>query len=151
MTEKRKGLSWGVGIWLLYGGFVLFILACVGFASMQSFDLVEDNYYKKGIEYQGQIDKIDRTRALAVQPKIRLNQANAIEIVFPESFSAEKLTGSATLYRPSNSQYDKQVSLDGTRQVAIPMGLLPTGLWKVKLDWQYDGQSYYSEETIIIE
>ncbi len=41
MTEKRKRLSWGVGIWILYGGFVLFILACVGFASMQSFDLVE--------------------------------------------------------------------------------------------------------------
>lgn len=151
MTEKRKSLSWGVGIWILYGGFVLFILACVGFASMQSFDLVEDNYYDKGIKYQGQIDKIERTRALAEQPAIQYNNAGAIAITFPESLAENQLKGTIALYRPSNSRYDKVIAINGKRRTDIPMDSLPTGLWKVKLDWQYDGQSYYNEETVIIE
>ena len=151
MTEKRKRLSWGVGIWILYGGFVLFILACVGFASMQSFDLVESNYYDKGIKYQGQIDKMERTRALAEQPAIRYDNSGAIKIMFPESLVEAQLRGTIALYRPSNSRYDKLIAIDGERQFDIIMHSLPTGLWKLKLDWRYNGQSYYNEETIIIE
>ncbi|MBK7142230.1 MAG: FixH family protein [bacterium] len=154
MTEQKKtGRSWEFGIWIFYGGFVLFILACVGFASMQQFDLVEDNYYERGIGYQTNIDTQNRTAQLPEQPVIEMADGKVIRIAFPASFTAGDLAGQLLLYRPSNSQYDRQMPLvlDSVKSMHLSMADLPTGLWKVKLNWQYAGQSYYNEETIIIE
>lgn len=151
MTKNR--FSWGVGIWLLYGGFVVFILACVGFASMQTFDLVEDEYYERGVTYQKQMDKVQRTQALTEKPTARYDAASmAYVVTFPASFARERVNGTVMVYRPSNSQYDKSVAiaLDSTRSMIIPMNNAPTGLWKIKMDWQYDGQSYYQEEVFVL-
>ncbi len=154
MTDtSKKGRGWEVGIWLFYAGFVIFILACVGFASMQRFDLVEDNYYERGITYQTNIDRNDRTASLPEKPYIALNADNDIQISFPVSFKKSDIAGQVLLYRPSNSQFDRQMplQLDESASMLLPMSDRPTGLWKVKLNWQYSGQSYYSEETIIVE
>lgn len=154
MTEQKKaGRFWEFGIWIFYGGFVIFILACVGFASMQQFDLVEDNYYERGIGYQTNIDTQNRTAQLPEKPVIALEDGVSIRIAFPASFAASDLAGQLLLYRPSDSQYDRQmpVVLDSARSMHISMADRPNGLWKVKLNWQYAGQSYYSEETIIVE
>lgn len=154
MTEKRKGLSWGVGIWLLYGGFVLFTLAIVAYASLQDFDLVESDYYEKGVAYQTQIDRLERTRALVDQPRVVVNgSARTLTLLFPKQFDAAKVSGGVSLYRPSNSAYDRTdaIRLTADREQIVSMADLPPGLWKVKLDWQYDGVSYYNEEVIVLE
>lgn len=154
MTEQKKSrLSWGVGVWLIYGGFVIFILACVVVASMQQFDLVEDNYYERGVGYQQDIDRNQRTSELADQPAILLTPERAVQVIFPAAFTPTKLSGTVKLYRPSNSRYDKNYGLkvDNLSTMLIPMNDLPTGLWKVKLAWNYDGKTYYNEETIIVE
>ena len=59
-----KGMGWGKGVWLIFGGFVVFILGCVAFASMQRFDLVTTDYYARQIAYQDQIEKNARTAQL---------------------------------------------------------------------------------------
>lgn len=153
MTEpSKKGRGWEVGIWLFYAGFVVFILACVGFASMQRFDLVEDDYYERGIGYQSNIDQNARTASLAEKPMIALDQNNDIQITFPASLR-EGVSGQILLYRPSDAQHDRQISvqLDELGAMVLPMAERPTGLWKVKLTWQFNGQAYYTEETIIVE
>ena len=45
MSEKKSG--WSTGITILISGFVIFMLALVGFSSFQSFHLVETDYYQK--------------------------------------------------------------------------------------------------------
>lgn len=153
MTSVHKGFSWGVGIWLLYGGFVVFILACVGFASMQSFDLVEDEYYERGVTYQNRIDKLQRTQDLVAKPVCAFTAtSNAYVVTFPAPFDPDSISGTIMLYRPSNSRYDRSASivLNSTRSMMVTMQGLPTGLWKAKLDWQYAGQTYYHEEIFVI-
>lgn len=152
MTKKRR-FSWGVGIWLLYGGFVLFILACVGFASMQHFDLVEDQYYERGVEYQQQIDKLQRTQALGAQPEFTIGAASqSLVVTFPDSLVISGISGALTLYRPSNSAFDQtfKLTLTDSHSASFPLQTLASGLWKVKLDWRYFGQSYYSETSFTL-
>lgn len=153
MKAEQKS-RWGFGIAALYCGFVLFILACVGFASLQDFDLVEDDYYARGLAYDGQMDKVRRTAQLPSQPEIRYSrQPETVTVTFPEFLSMDKLGGTITLYCPADSRYDRSVPLqmDSTRTVSLAVADLPTGWWKVKIDWQHDGTAYYTEGALQVE
>lgn len=153
MTTKKTN-NWGFFIAALYGGFVLFILACVGFASFQRFDLVEKQYYEKGIAHQDQIDQMNRVASLSAAPTFKyVSSPASLVISFPSSINGADVTGQVLLFRPSNSSYDRTVPLavagDGTQ--SVDMNNLPAGKWKVKMTWAYQGQSYYQEELIIAE
>lgn len=149
-----KKSRWGIGVFVLYGGFVLFILGLVAFASYQRFDLVEPDYYQKGLEYEKQIDKLNRTSGLADQPTIVYRRTDAsIVISFPARFVAESVTGTATLYRPSNSSWDQviPIHLNADRTQIIPAEKLAVGRWRIKIDWKAGDSSYFTEDVIDLE
>jgi hypothetical protein len=150
MTRKRIG--WGGGVWLIYGAFVVFILGCVAFASMQRFDLVAPDYYARQIDYQTQIDKTNRTAMLPRQPRVEYRDRR-LSVIFPGIFDPVQTDGTVRLFRPSNSSWDRAVpiALDSLGQQIIPGDNLIGGLWKVKVDWQANGESYYFEQSIVIE
>jgi hypothetical protein len=153
MTDNKKSF-WGNGVAILYGGFVLFILSLVGFASFQHFDLVANDYYKRGIAYQTEIDKTKRSDSLAVRPQIAFSTATGtINIVFPETPAGKGVTGSLMLYRPSDSHLDRTISLklDSLGNQSVPLGRVVPGKWVAKLDWTVDGQQYYNEQMIFVE
>ena len=75
MAETKS--NWGKGITILISGFVIFMLGLVGFASFQSFNLVETDYYQKEINYQDHIDKVKRTSVLSDGVKISQIQSSA--------------------------------------------------------------------------
>ncbi|MDP2038234.1 MAG: FixH family protein, partial [Ignavibacteria bacterium] len=60
-------LNWGFGIAVTYILFVVVTLVMVFIFMNQDVSLETENYYSKGIEYQGQIDKINRTQSLPEQ------------------------------------------------------------------------------------
>ena len=62
-------ISWGTGIWAVYGLFVLMILGLVGMSIVQKIDLVSDDYYEQEIRYQGKIDKINNAKQLTTPLK----------------------------------------------------------------------------------
>ncbi len=153
MATERKS-RWGIGIAALYIGFVLFILACVGFASLQDFDLVEDDYYARGLAYETQLDKLRRTADLSDGPAITLaGTPAAIAVTFPDTFAPDSVGGTVTLYCPANSRADRTLplALDSDRTMRIETNDLTKGAWKVKLDWQYGGASYYTEDLLILQ
>lgn len=153
MATERKS-RWGVGIAALYIGFVLFILACVGFASLQDFDLVEDDYYTRGLAYETQLDKLRRTADLPAGPAITVTGAPAaVTITFPETFTRDSLSGTVMLYSPANARADRTLplALDSDRTMRIETNDLTKGAWKVKLEWQYNGASYYTENLLYLQ
>ncbi len=151
MTEKKS--SWGWGVAALYGGFVLFLLILVVYISFQRFEMVEGDYYNEGLKYQQHIDKVNRTMALDSSVVIRYSTSDrALDILFPSTFLPDSIRGTIQLYRPSNSLLDRSYPIDVSgdfRQIVDVDDLVP-GLWKVKINWHYGADDYYSEKKIFV-
>lgn len=146
-----KRISWGTGIVIAIIIFVVVVLAQTIYLMNQKVDLVEEDYYKKGIEYQKDIDVQKKSKELAEPIKFDFNGQYLI-IDFPKELSENKLSGEILLYRPSDSGLDIKlpISTDSLSQI-IPVSNLKKGFWRVKLKWQYDGQDYYDETSFRIE
>ena len=155
MTSRNpKKSKWGIGIFALYGGFVVFILICVAFASMQSFDLVEPDYYQKGLDYQQQIDRLNRTASSGTHPTIGFDTpGKAIVITYPATVPVAELSGTVTLFRPSNAQWDRTIPLtlaSDYRQL-IPAERLAKGRWRIKINWMIGDSTYFAEGFFDLE
>lgn len=154
MTTTKNKSFWGKGIWLAYGSFVVFILAMVAFAAYQHFDLVESDYYEKGLQYQKQIDKSNRTTQQQKQPILSYSfDPLQVSLCFPTSEALQPVTGTILFFRPSAAAYDIKDSLklnEQECQIVQDKRLIP-GNWRVKIDWEENGQSYYYETQLLIE
>ena len=65
MSEKTKKFpAWAVGITLLYSTFVVIMISFLIFTRFQKVNLVSEDYYEKGLQYQQQIEALRRTQAL---------------------------------------------------------------------------------------
>lgn len=146
-----KKISWGTGIVIAIIIFVVLVLVQTIYLMNQKVDLVEEDYYKKGIEYQKDIDVQKKTSELSEQVRFDFNGQYLI-ISFPENLSDNKISGEILFYRPSDSGLDIKLPLqtDSLRQI-IPVSNLKKGFWRVKLRWQYEGQDYYDESSFRVE
>lgn len=146
-----KKISWGTGIVIAIIIFVVLVLVQTIYLMNQKVDLVEEDYYKKGIEYQKDIDVQKKTSELSEQVRFDFNGQFLI-ISFPENLSDNKISGEILFYRPSDSGLDIKLPLqtDSLSQI-IPVSNLKKGFWRLKLRWQYDGQDYYDESSFSVE
>lgn len=154
VTEtKKKESFWGKGIFIFYGAFVVVVLGTVLFASMQRFDLVENNYYEKELKYQQQIDRMNRVEAMVEKPSWRYDRSeHALFVQFPKNHR-EELQGTILVFRPSNASYDisSELMLDKNGEQRISLEKKPKGLWRIKISWRYDNQEYYIEDLLVVE
>ncbi len=143
--------NWGFGIAATYIVFVIITLVMVYIFMNQDVSLETDNYYTKGIQYQEQIDKINRTKNLAEQIEVSVTKSN-IAFSFPKIFSANEFKGKIFLYRPANKLKDfaVDVSPDTSHSQFISTANLDRGLWKIKVDWSANGNTYYNEKLIMV-
>ncbi len=142
-------LNWGSGIAITYILFMAGVLILVFIFMNQDVHLVTDDYYAKEIEYQQQIDKVERTKLLSEQPVVTFSDG-VFMVSFPKSVK-NIINGEIQIYRPSDSNLDKTASifLDAeNRQLVKPPINLP-GLWKVKIDWTRNDTNYYNEKIIL--
>lgn len=145
-------MNWGHKIAFLYIGFVVIVLASVIFAVTQRIDLVTDNYYDKGIKYQEQINKNQRTKALKEKTEISISD-RIIKIKFPNLPDKNIANDFILLYRPSDPSKDLKVTIStdtlGVQQ--IPADKLASGFWKVKMGWTSSGAEYSDEGNFFMK
>ncbi len=154
MTQQKPKSLWGKGVWIAYGTFVLFMLGIVAFAAYQHFDLVEPDYYEKGLEYQHRLDGSARTRTEQKQPVISFtSDLKQIQICFPHSEAADVMKGTILFFRPSTAAYDirDSLTLDASGCQTIMDTRLMPGYWRVKIDWIENSQQYYYEQQLFLE
>ena len=147
-------INWGVGIVIAFGLFITFILYFVVMVQSDSKydnDLVVEEYYKHDAKFGDEMARIQNVEDLAQKPTINI-VSNGVEIVFPKIFVPKNIRGKVSLYRPSNKKLDFQIpiSLSDATTLLIPIKSLVGGRWGVNMEWQYDGKSYLSKETIYI-
>ena len=146
-------MNWGWKIVILYSLFVIMTLTMVFFFMRQRVDLVADDYYKQEIEYQDQIDKITNARSLKEPIGFQYSKENrTIQLDFPKSHVSNGINGIVSLYRPSDSDEDRQFKIkpDEKGIQIIAVGSLKKGLWRAKIAWKSGGIEFYDEKVITL-
>lgn len=147
-----KKISWGTGIAIMIIIFVVLSVAMTIIFMTQDVSLVSDNYYDKSLVYQDEIDKQSRTKSLNEEVKITIS-GEMISISFPSNYATKSMTGEIYFYRPSDQKMDFKIplQLSETGSQIIPTQNIEKGYWRIKLNWEMDGNEYYNEKAIIIE
>jgi nitrogen fixation protein FixH len=144
-------INWGTGIVIAFIAFIRFILYFVinmNANDKYDHDLVTEDYYKKELEFQNDIDKESNSKYL--EENISWKKTNeGLLISFPENLKQENITGKVFLYRPSNKQFDYETTISlSSHNLLIPDKRLLDGRWNIKVDWQYKGKSYLYKKEI---
>jgi len=142
-------ISWGTGIWAVYGLFVLMILGLVGMSVIQKIDLVSDDYYEQEIRYQGKIDKINNAKQLTTPLKWEVAETG-ITLHYPADMKG--ISGQIYFYCPSDNRKDFKLDIQSSKSGSqfISTQKIPAGRYQLKIDWQANGVSYWNEGTVNI-
>ncbi|AIG29959.1 cytochrome Cbb3 oxidase maturation protein CcoH [Flavobacterium psychrophilum] len=147
-------INWGTGIVIAFALFISFILYFVfKVQSNAKYDneLVVEEYYKHDAKFGDEMIRAENAQDLKLKPIITV-AAEAISIVFPNTFIPKKIKGKVSLYRPSNKNLDFEIPISLTNTtLLIPKKSLVGGRWDINMEWQYDGKSYLTKEIVYIK
>ncbi len=143
--------NWGTGIVLALVIMVSGMTYLVSIAVRQDYDLVDNDYYQKSVNYQQHIEKVKNTEALA--DKIVFKQsADILEVTFPDLSGNQEYKGEIHFYSPVQEKRDMtlKVKPDSGRTQIIDLGKLKSGRYQIKIDWSANKVDYYQEEEISV-
>jgi nitrogen fixation protein FixH len=140
--------NWGTGIALFYTIFAAVLIFAVIKSTSYDNSLVSDQYYADDLKYQEHYVKLVNSKALTEDLKIVRGKTD-VTLTFPEEVGA--VQGEIVFFCPSDSKQDFTLPVrpDAERRQSVPIEGLKPGLWKVKVDWQANGKTYYKEETVV--
>ncbi|MEM0541029.1 FixH family protein [Flavobacterium sp. j3] len=147
-------INWGTGIviaFALFMSFILYFVFKVQSDSKYDNELVTEEYYKKEIKVESDMQNTKNANNLKVQVAIK-NTEKGIQITFPNDLDFKKIKGTVSLYRPSNQKldFDTPISLSGP-DLLIPKNNLVGGLWDIAVEWNYEGKTYLNKESIYFQ
>jgi nitrogen fixation protein FixH len=153
-TPKKSRSPWPYAIAGYFVVFISFLVVFISWAVKQDMDLVRPDYYAEEILHQRRIDTVNRTRAFAKEIAVAYDaNTKAIQLRVPAQHARSEFTGKVHLYRPSDAQLDRNLTLqpnqDGAQ--AIDGRTLRPGLWKVRLEWKADGEDFCFDQSVLIE
>jgi hypothetical protein len=150
--KRGMRIHWGAAIAAVYVTFAVATVSFVVFAVGKPVELVSADYYEQSLKHDAHMQALANADALGDTVRVAAAEdALAIDVVMP----AEKmsgLTGTVTLYRPSDRSADRVVplSLDAQGQQRIDFDGASRGRWVVKLAWQAAGRNYYREQAVLL-
>lgn len=140
-------MNWGTKLVIGMALFMSFIITlAVLMIRSDSDDLVDTNYYQKGIEYDK--DYVRKTQLIEdkAEPNISINGQMTIIFKSPAM-------GSIRFLHPSDNTKDRIMNINsgGGNQVVFPLESFRRGHWKVSLEWKSNGKSYLYDKNITID
>lgn len=143
--------TWGHGIAMVLVIFLIGMITLLIISSLQELNLVTEDYYPKGINYQQQIDKEVRNSHLEIGIKITQDNNN-VYLKFPQLDSMSKPSGEILMFYPRSYRFDKQydIKLNDSLGQIISKDSIMTGKCIIKIDWSVAGVYYYQEETLML-
>lgn len=154
MAEENKSRNlWPMGIVAAFVVFIAGTIFLIVLSTSSKPDLVERDYYEQEVRFQGQMDRVERTRRLQPPPTVAFDLAQQhIKISLPTDHASRAASGRIHLYRPSERGMDRQLELrldaNGVQKLETK-GMQP-GLWKVRISWKVEGQEYYLDQSVIV-
>ena len=151
LYQNTKKMNWGWKITLLYGGFVSMMVTLVILSSQQEIPLVRDDYYEHDLKYNEQLTRMANSQKLTKNVVVNYDEPNEkMTVQFP--LEMEKLSGEILVFRPSKEGIDFTLPIEKLTDNALTFGTskMLKGRWKLKINWQNDGTTYYKEIAINI-
>jgi len=147
-----KNFSWGHGVILALGSFILFILYMVIYfgQGMKNAELVSEDYYEEELQYQTVIDAKNRAEILQYKPEYTQSKSG-ISVKFPTEILPKDKKVSFVLYRTDDANLDikKDVTLNVVNSFHIPAKILSPGSYTLKLKWNKDKQDYQLDYSLL--
>lgn len=111
-------------------------------------DLVEKDYYQKGLNYDAEYAKVQNVQEDGAEPLISIGPDKQLDIRFQKP-----ARGVAKLAHSSNRDLDRafQISSDTARIVKLKLSDLASGYWHLELDWNSDTNSYIFKKKIYLK
>ena len=127
-------LNWGHKLVVFMILFMLFIVTLVTIMSRQHISLVETNYYERGMYYENELRKHEKTRGLSHS---LVYNAGTQQIVFSCAMGGN-VTGIAKFYRPNDSELDfiKPFTLNEFGACTLSTEGMQQGIWRLTMEWQ---------------
>lgn len=149
--SAARTVNWGTGIVIAFGIFGVALAVMIWIALSSPTDLVADDYYQRGLEYEGRIQSIQRARSSGALLTVD-GRTGGVTIMIPGVARPVEVSGTVTLYRPSDRAMDfaAPLSLDSSGTMRIESPRLQPGLWTVKVEWLAGGAQHYEETKIVL-
>lgn len=141
--------NWGTGIFISIVVFMIFIFTLVYFTTQHTIDLVEKDYYPKGLKFQDRIDEVKNAQPFKELFTVSQN-GNRLIINFPEITPD---TGTVVFFRPSDTRYDLtyKIEPDSLWTMSFPASEFLKGKYILKIHWWEDEKSYYVEKPFYLK
>lgn len=110
-------------------------------------DLVEKDYYQKGLDYDAEYTKVQNVRSDDAEPVIAIGLNKQLDIVFKRPSK-----GVAKLSHSSNRELDRafHINSDTGKVVRLKLSDLASGYWHLELDWNSDTSSYIYKKKVYL-
>lgn len=140
-----KKFTWGHGVIVALGSFIVFILFLVLVFpnGKQNAELVSNDYYADELRYQEVIDAKTNAEKLDQKPTYAQNK-QGITLAFPETALPDDSKINFELFRTNDANLDvkKELVLNGQHAVAIPAKVIVPGPYILKVKWMHNKKPY---------
>ena len=120
-------------------GFILTLSARMIFSDKD--DLVEKDYYEKGLNYDQQYQQKQNVIHDEAAPELEV-ESGLLKLRFKIP-----VTGTARFAHSSDKNLDWELPIN-TATAVIPVQGLEKGQWRLILNWQGDGKKYQFEKVV---
>jgi hypothetical protein len=144
-------MNWGHKIIIVFIIFAAGILTLVTKSMRTRIDMVTPDYYAEELKYQQVID--GRREALSLSVPVSINQSTqSIGVVFPPEMHGIALNGKVLFYRASDSRQDISLPINADEHglMLVSKQRFHKGNYRVKLQWEAGGKSYFQENIVTV-
>ena len=141
-------MNWGKGIIITMAAFMSFILFMVFTLMSKSTDLESEDYYKKEIEYEQEMNALKNASQLKVHAKIDLTEEYVV-VVLPTKEQVSNVQ--IALFRPDNKKKDKLLNENNSKTIMIAKNTLLKGRYNVAIKYEINGKKILQKEEIMID
>jgi nitrogen fixation protein FixH len=141
--------DWGTGIFIFIALFLLVNAFVIYKSFQQRNDLVIEEYYPQGLEYQKQIDRFANANSLTGKILIRTD-ANELSISYPYDLKGKDIKGKVIFFRPSDERADfnDSIKFDTAMIQRIAVDKIMKGKYIAKFFWIMDGKEFAYESMV---
>ena len=141
-------MNWGKGIIIAMGAFMCFILFMVVTLMSKSTDLESEDYYKKEIEYEQEMNALKNASQLKEHAKIDLTEEYLV-VVLPTKEQVSNVQ--IALFRPDNKKKDRLLNENNSKTIMIAKNTLLKGRYNVAIKYEVNGKKILQKEEIMID
>lgn len=142
-------MNWGTRIILGIAAFILFIMAMVAYMfKVHGRDaLLEDDYYEKGLHYDGDYNAMNNVFADKAEPKINITASQLI-LQLRDSVNYELQLKCASKAKADLKKTGNTIG--NSNLIVLDKAKLPKGLWFLELRWSLGQRKYLYKKDLVL-